>query len=100
VKLTKKEIFRRDHYTCQYCGKSGPNLTVDHVVPQRLGGKSTWENLVTACARCNHKKGGKPLVQSGLKLQSAPKKPPSSARYLFSKYLKKYEEWEPFIRGW
>ena len=100
VKLNKKEIFRRDKYKCQYCGESSSNLTVDHVVPQRLGGKSTWDNLVTACAKCNHKKGGNSLQESGLSLQTIPHQPPSSAQYLFSNYLKHYEEWEPFIQGW
>lgn len=100
VKLTKKEIFRRDHYRCQYCGKNGGVLTIDHIVPLRLGGKSTWENLITACAACNHKKGGRTLAQSGLSLLSTPKEPPSSAKYIFGRYLNHYEEWEPFIKGW
>jgi len=100
VKLNKKEIFRRDKYRCQYCGASGPTLTVDHVVPQRLGGESTWDNLVTACAKCNHKKGGQTLEQSGLTLETVPHRPSNSAKYLFSNYLKHYEEWEPFVRGW
>lgn len=100
VKLSKAEIFRRDNYRCQYCGKGSSNLTVDHVVPQSMGGESTWKNLVTACARCNHKKGDKSLQQSGLSLQTIPHKPPSSAKYIFSNYLKEYEEWEPFIQGW
>jgi len=100
VKLTKKEIFRRDKYTCQYCGKRRANLTVDHIQPKHLGGDSTWTNLVTACERCNHKKGGKTLRQSGLSLLKPPQKPPKSAQYLFRKYLNQYEEWEPFIQGW
>ncbi|MBS1249989.1 MAG: hypothetical protein MAG431_01578 [Chloroflexi bacterium] len=100
VKLNKKEIFRRDNYRCQYCGKHSHDLTVDHIVPQRLGGESTWKNLITACAKCNHKKGGQTLQQSGLKLQSVPRQPPSSAKYIFKNYLRQYEEWEPFIHGW
>jgi len=100
VKLNKKEIFRRDKYRCQYCGAINPNLTVDHIVPQRLGGQSTWDNLVAACPKCNHKKGGQTLEQSGLTLKTIPQKPPNSAKYLFSNYLNQYEEWEPFIQGW
>ncbi|OQY35977.1 MAG: HNH endonuclease [Anaerolineaceae bacterium 4572_5.1] len=100
VKLTKREILRRDNYRCQYCGRSSATLTVDHIVPQHLGGESTWENLVTACAECNHKKGGRSLAQSGLILRTIPKRPPNSAKYLFGKYLNRYEEWEPFIKGW
>ncbi|RME91123.1 MAG: HNH endonuclease, partial [Anaerolineae bacterium] len=57
VKLTRREIFRRDNYTCQYCGRRTPMLTVDHVLPRHLGGKHTWTNVVTACPACNHRKG-------------------------------------------
>lgn len=100
VKLSKQEIFRRDQFKCQYCGKESRDLTVDHVLPQHLGGEATWSNLVTACKSCNHKKGGHTLEQSGLKLQNKPVQPPTSAAYLFRKYLNAYQEWEPFIQGW
>jgi 5-methylcytosine-specific restriction endonuclease McrA len=100
VKLSKHEIFRRDQYRCQYCGQQSRNLTVDHILPQHLGGEATWSNLVTSCAMCNHKKGGLTLEQSGLKLPKKPKQPPGSAVYLFRKYLNHYQDWEPFIQGW
>jgi 5-methylcytosine-specific restriction endonuclease McrA len=100
VKLSKQEIFGRDQFRCQYCGQQARNLTVDHVLPQHLGGLSTWSNLVTACAACNHKKGGFTLAQAGLKLRKMPEKPPKSALYLFRKYLNIYQEWEPYIQGW
>lgn len=100
VKLTKQEIFRRDQFRCQYCGQESKNLTVDHVLPQHLGGDSTWTNLVTACASCNHKKGGMTLQQSGLILRKYPAQPPGSAVYLFRKYLNQYREWEPYVQGW
>jgi len=51
VKLTRKEIFRRDNFTCQYCGRQMTNLTIDHVIPRRLGGKTDWDNVVAACPR-------------------------------------------------
>jgi 5-methylcytosine-specific restriction endonuclease McrA len=100
VKLSKQEIFRRDQFRCQYCGQQAHELTVDHILPQHLGGESTWSNLVTACADCNHKKGGLTLAQSGLRLHKTPDQPPRSALYLFRKYLNNYQEWEPYIRGW
>ena len=100
VKLSKHEIFRRDSYRCQYCGQQSHDLTVDHILPQHMGGESTWSNLVTACAACNHQKGGLTLEQSGLSLLKTPRKPPGSAAYLFRKYLNRYQEWEPFIEGW
>lgn len=65
VKLTRREIFRRDNYTCQYCGRHTNDLTVDHVIPRHLGGQHTWTNVVTACAACNHRKGGRTLLKQG-----------------------------------
>jgi 5-methylcytosine-specific restriction endonuclease McrA len=100
VRLNRREIFRRDHYTCQYCGQKKPNLTLDHVIPRRLGGEHTWENLVTACAACNHHKGGRTIAQAGMRLLRKPVEPSSSARYIFGKYIHKNEEWVPFLQGW
>lgn len=68
----KKNIFNRDNHTCQYCG-SKRNLTIDHVTPKSKGGKDTWSNLVTACIRCNNKKGDKTLEEAGMILQREPK---------------------------
>ncbi len=48
VRLTRREIFMRDHYTCQYCGLKTRDLTLDHVIPRHRGGKHTWDNLVSA----------------------------------------------------
>lgn len=100
VKLSKKEIFRRDGYTCQYCGKRAKVLTIDHVIPRHLGGDHSWENLVTACADCNHRKGGRTAEQAGMKLLQPPREPSSSARYIFGRYLAHYQEWLPFLEGW
>lgn len=100
VHLTKREVLRRDEYTCQYCGKSGAYLTIDHVIPRHLGGKHSWENLVAACPPCNHHKGGRTADQAHMRLLHMPKEPPASARYLFSRHLLENEEWLPFIEGW
>lgn len=72
--LSRKNILFRDNYTCQYCS-SHENLTIDHVVPAAVGGQWTWENLVTACSRCNSKKGRKSLEEAKMKLIKVPKKP-------------------------
>ncbi|GAB2295383.1 hypothetical protein Dimus_029556 [Dionaea muscipula] len=72
--LSRRNVFRRDNYTCQYCS-SGNNLTLDHVVPVAQGGKRTWENLVTACYRCNSKKSHKTLVEANMALIKMPKAP-------------------------
>jgi len=100
VHLTKREILRRDEYTCQYCGQHTTSLTVDHVVPRRLGGRHSWENLVAACPNCNHRKGGRTLEQSQMRLLRFPQEPPSSALYLFARHLRENQDWLPFIEGW
>ena len=100
VRLTKREILRRDEYTCQYCGKTVPYLTIDHVIPRRLGGRHVWDNLVAACPTCNHHKGGRTAEQAQMRLLRLPQEPPSSALYLFSRHLRENEEWLPFIQGW
>ena len=56
-KITRRAVFARDRWTCQYCGHERGNLTVDHVIPRSKGGDSTWENIVTCCAPCNRRKG-------------------------------------------
>ena len=100
VKFTRKEIFRRDHYTCQYCGKKFKDLTIDHIIPRHQGGQQDWTNVVTACSSCNHKKGGRTLQESGMKLQKKPIAPPNSAMYLYKHYLEENREWEQFLKGW
>ena len=75
LKLSRRSIFARDNYQCQYCGHRGNDLTVDHVVPKRLGGATTWENLVCSCRKCNTKKGDKTLAQVGFSLQNQPRQP-------------------------
>jgi 5-methylcytosine-specific restriction endonuclease McrA len=100
VHLTKREILRRDNYTCQYCGRKMLHLTIDHIIPRHLGGCHTWENLVAACPSCNHHKGGRTLEQAHMKLLKQPKEPPSSATYVFAKHIENNREWMPFIEGW
>ena len=100
VKLTKREILRRDDFTCQYCGQHNTTLTIDHVMPRHMGGEHTWENLVTACPSCNHHKGGRTIEQTHMQLLRRPAAPPSTARYIFARHLKENTEWLPFIDGW
>lgn len=77
VKFSRRNIYIRDAHTCQYCGKVPPKeeLTIDHVIPRSRGGRTTWENVVLACLRCNMKKGSKLVNEAGLKLRTEPKKP-------------------------
>lgn len=77
VVFSRKNLFKRDRYTCQYCGiQPGPEeLTVDHVVPRSRGGVSSWENCVLACVECNKVKADRSPEKAGLKLRRSPKKP-------------------------
>jgi 5-methylcytosine-specific restriction endonuclease McrA len=100
LKLTRKEVFRRDKYTCQYCGRRSNELTVDHVWPKHLGGDHTWINVVTACPACNHRKGGRKLEDAHMTLLHHPQQPPASAYYIFGRHLEQNAEWEQFIAGW
>jgi HNH endonuclease len=77
VVFSRKNLFKRDKYTCQYCGlQPGPEeLTVDHVTPRAKGGISTWENCVLACVECNKRKADKTPEQAGLRLRKMPRKP-------------------------
>ena len=77
VKFSRINIFTRDRYTCQYCSKRfrTEELTFDHVVPIAKGGKKTWENIVTACWRCNNKKSGRTPEEARMKLKQIPEKP-------------------------
>jgi 5-methylcytosine-specific restriction endonuclease McrA len=100
VKLTKREILRRDNYTCQYCGEKLPYLTIDHIVPRRLGGTHEWDNVVAACPSCNHRKGGRTVEQAQMRLARPPVEPPSSAVYIFARHLHENRDWEPFVEGW
>ncbi len=100
VKLTRREVFRRDNFTCPYCGRHFGNMTVDHVLPKHMGGKHIWTNVVTACPSCNHRKGGRKLEDVHMALLHPPKEPPSSAHYIFSRHLDQNSEWEQFILGW
>ena len=75
VAFNKKNILRRDHYTCQYCGRRGDRLTVDHVVPRSKGGETAWTNVVAACLRCNLAKGNRALAEAGMTLLRPPAHP-------------------------
>ena len=72
--VNRREVLRRDHHTCQYCG-SQKRLTLDHVIPRAQGGPHTWENVVTACAPCNSQKGNRTPAQAKMPLKHPPKAP-------------------------
>jgi 5-methylcytosine-specific restriction endonuclease McrA len=100
VRLTKREIFRRDGFTCQYCGARSNRLTIDHVVPRHRDGDHSWSNLVTACAACNLRKGGRTLPEAHMTLLRPVLEPHASARYLFATHLPDNQAWLPYLDGW
>ena len=73
-KITRRAVFARDDWTCQYCGARS-QLTVDHVVPRSKGGGSTWDNIVASCAPCNRRKGDALPRQAGMRLNKQPRTP-------------------------
>ncbi|MBW1739880.1 MAG: HNH endonuclease [Deltaproteobacteria bacterium] len=77
VKFSRVNIYARDGFQCQYCGKKfeSEDLTFDHVIPKRYGGKTEWTNIVTCCYKCNRVKGGRSLKEAGFKLLKKPVKP-------------------------
>jgi len=101
VKLTRREIFARDGHRCQYCGMVGGDLTVDHVVPRSRGGQHTWDNVVTACRPCNHRKGGKTLQEARLRLLQEPTEPSAGRYYVIERRVRQpyAAVWLPFLPG-
>jgi 5-methylcytosine-specific restriction endonuclease McrA len=97
-KISRAEIFSRDQFTCQYCGKQTRQLTLDHVIPRYRGGQHTWENVVSACAACNRHKAGRTPEEANMKLHKIPA-PPHAHRYSYipTNYLKMREEWERYF---
>lgn len=96
VAFNKKNILRRDNYACQYCGRRGESLTVDHVVPRSRGGQTAWANVVAACLRCNLKKGDRTLEDAGMRLIRQPPEP----QFLFSVHLLRHPHAPFFLESW
>lgn len=101
VPLNRANVIFRDEGKCVYCGSS-TRLTMDHVVPLCKGGRKTWENVVTACYRCNNKKGSRTLKQLGWKLKTVPKHPsPFDIRFLLIHEVGREspKQWEDYLPG-
>jgi 5-methylcytosine-specific restriction endonuclease McrA len=97
-RLNRFEIFRRDNYTCQYCGRQLKALTLDHVIPRSRNGAHTWENIVSACGHCNRKKAGRTPAEAGMKLLHQPVKPKfNGGFYLPSRYRQIRDEWKKYL---
>lgn len=99
LRLSRRTVFARDGYVCQYCGQTAKDLTIDHVIPKRLGGTSEWDNLVTACRRCNARKSDKLLAQTNMMLLRMPKRPKYTPYISLTKYLagRRNEVWRYYL---
>ncbi len=99
LKLSRRTVFARDNYMCQYCGSTTKDLTIDHVIPKRHGGKASWENLVCCCRRCNMKKSDKLAHQVGMKLAQPPRRPRYVPYISLTKYIvgRKNEVWRNYL---
>lgn len=96
-KMTRLEVFARDNYTCQYCGRQSRDLTLDHVIPRYRGGEHHWLNVVSACNACNRRKAGKTPAEAGMKLIHQPFAPRLVGLYVPTHYLKAYQSWKNFL---
>lgn len=101
VSFNKKNILKRDAYTCQYCGRNGgERMTIDHVIPKSQGGRTIWENVVSCCRSCNLKKGNKRHAEVGMRLLRKPGKPRSPlALGLFASHAPQTTRWWKYLPG-
>ena len=94
VPLTRKAVFARDGGRCVYCG--APATSLDHVVPRSRGGGHTWDNVVSACARCNHVKADRAVSDLGWRMRRPPTAPTGAAwRVVGSRRVD--PQWRPFL---
>jgi 5-methylcytosine-specific restriction endonuclease McrA len=95
-KITRRAIFARDRWTCQYCGRGRGKLTIDHVIPRAKGGTSNWDNIVTCCAPCNRRKGDKLPLQADMHPREAPR-PPSPTIFVHVAAQAIPSVWEQYL---
>ena len=94
-KISRRALFARDGWRCQYCGSTG-KLTLDHVVPRSRGGDSVWENVVSSCAPCNLRKGNRLPEEVQMRLIASPRAP-APALFVTLSAPKIPERWEPYL---
>lgn len=99
IRFSPRNVFFRDNHTCQYCGVQFPRnmLNLDHIVPRSRGGKTTWENVVCSCLKCNRKKGGRTPQEANMNLLKRPISPSSLPAVQFLMHQNYREEWRPFL---
>ena len=99
--LTRRNVFQRDGHVCQYCGYRGDQLSIDHVIPRSRGGPDTWENVITACIRCNVGKGNRTPREAQMTMRSVPRRPISTLFFEASRQIQngRHAEWRKYVIG-
>ena len=99
VKFSRGNIYLRDQNRCQYCGRkfSSSELSLDHVIPKSQGGKSSWDNIVCCCIKCNVRKGGRTPDQARMHLITKPVKPKRSPVINVRLADERYWSWKQFL---
>jgi 5-methylcytosine-specific restriction endonuclease McrA len=94
---SRRGVLARDRDTCQYCGQQPgrSQLTVDHILPRSRGGPTTWDNVVTACRECNHRKGGRTPEEASMILMTVPRQPQYVAFALLGE-LERHDVWRKY----
>ena len=95
-RLSRRAVFYRDSFTCQYCGTETRKLTLDHIMPRSRGGSHVWENVVSACISCNHRKAGSTPREANMRMLREPKAPRPNPYYVFHN-RSILDEWRQFI---
>lgn len=94
VAFNRRNLFRRDDHRCQYCGRRGSDLTLDHVQPRSRGGPTSWENVVACCRSCNARKRDRTPDEAGMALA----RPPKAPRFVFSSAYGLIQDVDPIWR--
>ena len=99
VKFNRRNVFARDGNRCQYCGRkfATGELSLDHVIPRSQGGRTTWENIVCACPKCNVRKGGRTPREASMRLYREPAEPRTSPSLHLKLSHRKYRSWKAFL---
>lgn len=95
VSLSRRGVFARDSFECQYCGRDAENI--DHVIPRSRGGRHEWENVVASCRRCNARKENRTPSEAGMHLPRKPYAPREKAWVIFA-LGRPSPAWEPYLQ--
>src|SRR5262249_16772555 len=96
IPITRRNIFKRDAHTCHYCGTTTGEMTLHHLIPKSRGGEDSWQNLITACLRCNNIKGDMTPDEAGMKLLRKPVRP-NHVTFLKQLMPNENKDWDMYL---